>query len=155
MWLAWLLVPISPDISCKCNVDVLNIWGQGSVTGPWLTGECRWVTGSTVWFSFTAAGSPSSRSCSPRVSLFVFSLVLLFPPDTSCLTLHWLIAPSYSRSWSFLMFWWQSSRVHQSRFTSITVTTAPALRAATNDRKLFIFHYFIFFVYELSRNCGS
>lgn len=103
--LAWLLVPISPDIYCKCGVDVLNIWGWGcggAVTGPWITGDGCWVTGSTACFHWASQGRRSawqtvSRSCLHRVSLLPLALVGL-----NCFFVFW---------------WWMRTKRSPSRKT--------------------------------------
>lgn len=109
----WLLAPVSPDIYSKCGGDVLNIWGRGSVTRPWITGDCSWVTESR------------ERGFSrPRRLPLLISLANRLWVAHSCRVCHCCHQPSVfillsslsslsvdgwhpHLCWLFSVFWWQ------------------------------------------------
>lgn len=103
--LAWLLAPIY----CKCIVDVLNIWGRGSVTGPWITGDCCWVTvcGFTqpcwmrpaISLANRPRGTHSWLVCHCRHQPSVFVSCHFFPH----FLFDWL---RLHMCWLFSVFWW-------------------------------------------------
>lgn len=82
-------------------MDVLNIWGRMSVTRPWITGDCCWVTQSGVcgffWMRLLlslAVKQTVSRSFLPCVSLSsascrFFPCFLLINGAFTCVDCFW------------------------------------------------------------------
>lgn len=140
--LAWLLVPIY----CKCSVDVLNIWGRGSVTGPWITGDCCWVTvcGFTqprwmrpaISLADRLRGPHSWLVCHCRHQPSVFVSCQFFPH----FLFDWL---RLHMCWLFSVFWWLGVFHLRLSILLIWLLLLP-------QTLLGLWHFFFFFKSNLS-----